>query len=983
MKLKRWLCVLVTLCMVITVLPLQASAATIASGKCGENVQWTLDSAGALTISGSGPMHDGVGMEDAKTFPWYNHADKIKSVVIKSGVTYIGKYAFGRCSNLESVSIANTVTAIGDSVFSGCSKLKSLTIPDSVTVVGGGLCANCESLSSVTISKSMTEIPSASFRKCTSLTSITIPGNIRKIGYAFDNCTNLSNVTLSEGLEYIGEGAFASCTSLKKITIPKSVTSIGRDAFGSCVKLMNVVFLGNHPNINSSAFWGDVTNAYYPINNPTWTEDVLKDYDGTINWIGVSDPSKVTVSETSGTCGANTKWSFDKSTGTLTISGSGKMEYVPWYAHKADIKKVVINKGVTNICSEAFFRCTALTSVTIPDSVKEIEIMAFAECRKLPSITIPDSVTKIGKRVFDECDSLTSVKLPSKLKTIEYRTFYGCDNLTSVTIPNGVTSIGESAFHVCQKLSSITIPASVTFVDCYAFYGCKGLKSIKFEGPAPEFEGNFIFEAVTATVRYPADLDGWDSSDARAHYNCTLTWQAYCSGKHKSNNETITKQPTCTAPGSKTGVCSVCGVRYTKEIPVTDHTYDDGKVTTAPTCTKTGIKTYTCKGCGKTKTETLKALGHDYSGAPVFDLDSRTHSWNCARCDQTKTENCSLTGTVIEEAKLDSYGLKEYICSVCSGGYRAQYLYRISGANRWETSLRVADEMQLNLGVEKFDAIIIASGSNFADALAGSYLSTKKNAPILLSWGQGGKYEYLDTDNIDYIKNNLKDGGTVYILGGVNAVPELYEAGLEGYDVVRLGGANRFETNILILEEAGIDPGSEILVCTSTNFADSLSASATGKPILLVWNERGELYGDQPEFLASLEDCSFTVIGGENAVGTALMDAIGTYGQVDRLAGANRFETSVLVAQKYFEAPEYAVLAYAWNYPDGLCGGALAYTLDAPLILTMTKYEAQAAEYILSCGIEKAIVLGGESLISDDTIRAIFAMEAETPVAVK
>ena len=240
-----------------------------------------------------------------------------------------------------------------------------------------------------------------------------------------------------------------------------------------------------------------------------------------------------------------------------------------------------------------------------------------------------------------------------------------------------------------------------------------------------------------------------------------------------------------------------------------------------------------------------------------------------------------------------------------------------------------------------------------------------------------------NSTNIAYIKANLAEGGTVYILGGKNAVPELYENELKGFKVVRLGGANRFETNLLILEEAGVAEGSEILVCTSTNFADSLSASATAKPILLVFNEYGKLYGKQPEFLAGLKNCTFTVIGGESAVSAKLFDAIKAYGKVERLAGANRFETSVLVAQKYFKAPETAVLAYAWNYPDGLCGGSLAFSLKAPLILTMTKYEAKAVEYAKNAGIEIGLVLGGDTLISDDAVRAIFAMDAADGIVEK
>ena len=178
----------------------------------------------------------------------------------------------------------------------------------------------------------------------------------------------------------------------------------------------------------------------------------------------------------------------------------------------------------------------------------------------------------------------------------------------------------------------------------------------------------------------------------------------------------------------------------------------------------------------------------------------------------------------------------------------------------------------------------------------------------------------------------------------------------------------------MILETAGVEDGSEILVCTSTNFADSLSASATAKPILLVFNEYGKLYGKQPEFLAALKEkrCTFTVIGGENAVSFKLETALSKYGMTTRLAGTNRFETSVKVAEKYFDAPTSVVLAYAWNYPDGLCGGSLAFSMDAPLILTMTKYEAKATGYIQGQGIKTGVVLGGTTLISNGSVQKIF-----------
>lgn len=297
---------------------------------------------------------------------------------------------------------------------------------------------------------------------------------------------------------------------------------------------------------------------------------------------------------------------------------------------------------------------------------------------------------------------------------------------------------------------------------------------------------------------------------------------------------------------------------------------------------------------------------------------------------------------------------------------------RIYGRNRFETALFIAEQMKHNFGVEKFDAIIIASGNDFADALAGSYLANVRRAPILLSWGKGGDYEWLDDNNIAYIQDNLAEGGTVYILGGTNAVPELYENSLADRNVCRLGGENRFATNLLILEEAGILPGEEILVCTATNFADSLSASATGLPILLVWNEGGKLFDNQKAFLSGFDDNSYCIIGGENAVSDALLTAISEYGNVTRLAGKDRFDTSVLVAERYFGFNDSVVLAYAWNYPDGLCGGALAYSMGCPLILTMNCYETAASKYVDKWNLHKCVILGGTGLISDESADAVF-----------
>ena len=295
-------------------------------------------------------------------------------------------------------------------------------------------------------------------------------------------------------------------------------------------------------------------------------------------------------------------------------------------------------------------------------------------------------------------------------------------------------------------------------------------------------------------------------------------------------------------------------------------------------------------------------------------------------------------------------------------------VFRIFGDGRCETSVRVADILKETLGVDAFGSIIITNGDEFADALTGSYLAAQKNAPILL-------YRAAFAENlVAYAQDNLEADGTVYILGGTAAVPASMETLLTdaGLNVVRLYGDNRFDTNLAILAEAGVGD-KEILVATGYNFADSLSASATGLPILMVNNAMG-LTDNQIEFLESLNGNKLTIIGGEAAISADIENALSAYGTVTRLYGETREETSVKVAEYFFDAPEAVMLAYSRNFPDGLCGGPLAYVMGMPLLLVNTNNEAACEAYVTANEIAKAYVLGGTASVADNTVRKALAL---------
>ena len=236
--------------------------------------------------------------------------------------------------------------------------------------------------------------------------------------------------------------------------------------------------------------------------------------------------------ETSGTCGANVFWSYNTSTATLTIYGTGYMSSyshssyngnnvttAPWREYYYKMQTLVINSGVTSIGECAFWGCTGLTSVTIPNSVTSIGGYAFYRCTGLTSITIPDSVTSIGGCAFYCCTRLTSVTIPDSVTSIDSSAFNGCTGLTSITIPDSVTSIGYSAFSGCTGLTSITIGNSVKSIGYEAFCRCTGLTSITIPDSVTSIgEHAFYYCTGLTSITIP---DSVTSIGACAFWGCT------------------------------------------------------------------------------------------------------------------------------------------------------------------------------------------------------------------------------------------------------------------------------------------------------------------------------------------------------------------------------------------------------------------------------------------------------------------------------
>lgn len=222
---------------------------------------------------------------------------------------------------------------------------------------------------------------------------------------------------------------------------------------------------------------------------------------------------------TSGTCGENLTWSFDSSTGTLTISGTGEMWNYAFYnySYNSLTKHVEIGSNVTNIGDYTFPYFTNLTSVTIPASITSIGNCAFFQCNSLVSIEVESTNPMYAsedevlfnkeKTMLIRCSpksksgTSSSYIIPNSVTSIEDDAFEGC-LFTSIIIPEGVVSIGTYAFLNCIRLTSVTIPSTVTTIGNSVFLYCSRLTSIEVESTNPMYmsESGIVFNKAKTTL---------------------------------------------------------------------------------------------------------------------------------------------------------------------------------------------------------------------------------------------------------------------------------------------------------------------------------------------------------------------------------------------------------------------------------------------------------------------------------------------------
>lgn len=455
----------------------------------------------------------------------------LRQVNIAEGVTTISNYAFQSCSYLDSISISSTIEVIGNYAFDGCRGLTKVSVGIVEPIAINTSTFSNRANATLYVPKGSKAAYMAAdywkeFKEIIEQDGQGIQENIMLLDgiyFALDDENGTATVVsgeeaysgavvipasvTSDGKTYtvvaFGEGAFQNATGLTAISIPSSVTSIGDNAFDGCSNLTNVTVAWETPiSINSTVF-PNSNNATLHV--PSGSESAYVSADCWKGFKTIAEPIVFADNAVKALCLAN--WDTD---------GDGEL-YMDEAAMVTDLGSVFTENtdittfdelqyftGLTSIGERAFYYCSNLTSIIIPDNVTTIGNRAFYVCSSLTSMHLSARVTSVEDRAFAYCSGLEEIIVDdgntvydsrnncnALIKTSNNTLLIGCK---STVIPSSVKVIAEGAFRGCAELKNIEIPEGVTTIATNAFRGCTGLESVTLPSTITSI-GNYAFSA--------------------------------------------------------------------------------------------------------------------------------------------------------------------------------------------------------------------------------------------------------------------------------------------------------------------------------------------------------------------------------------------------------------------------------------------------------------------------------------------------------
>ena len=470
----------------------------------------------------------------------------------------INNNAFSQSRSLKALTISGKVQEIQENAFTNCTSLKYVQLPSLLSKISNGVFEGCNKLTNINLGDltNLTSIGYAAFNS-TALREVKIPANVTTLGAScFYNCQNLTDVEfLGEKVTSMGDSIFYDCSRLKNINLEKTKGNVDADssddyfsytipskAFFGCASLKQVALPAKINNLGSCTIGVEAFN-YSGINNVIWPKP------NTIHFSNNSFKNTAFIDlvlpEGSMFDGFGVfENCYSLKTADLSNLGpltTGEMTFVNCY----NLETVKLKPGIAQIGTSAFSNCKKLKTITGTSSLSEISNFAFQYCESLTSISIPTCIA-IGKQSFAHT-AITNITIPNtvriiddgafsntKLRTVVFEeggdygaitfgidTFHTCKNLSSVTFSSRVTTLPQSMFYACDSLISIEIPASVTTLGIKVFRKCANLKNVTFAtGTTITTFSSQLFSTCTSltSVTVPASVT---KIDAKAFEGCS------------------------------------------------------------------------------------------------------------------------------------------------------------------------------------------------------------------------------------------------------------------------------------------------------------------------------------------------------------------------------------------------------------------------------------------------------------------------------